>query len=167
MSRTVNSMFIPVSANSGTLYSHCITFTSLPRGIHSPFVGAWARKLLASSFPGSAGIQSSGFSSCSCNTNRSLSPILTICLYLKKATCNLLLTLSCLLLRTRYLNKSRWRFLIAAWERLKMVSMLPKTLKQKITTWSCCPSLIADKLDQLENGCQLRRIYNSCTSLRD
>lgn len=85
----------------------------------------------------------------------------------QKPHCNLLLTLSCLLLRTRYLNKSRWRFLIAAWERLKMVSMLPKTLKQKITTWSCCPSLIVDKLDQLENERQLRRIYNSCTSLRD
>lgn len=53
-------------------YSHCITFTSLPRGIQSPLVGACARNLLASSFPGSAGIQSSGFSSCSCNgTNNS------------------------------------------------------------------------------------------------
>lgn len=50
------------------LYSHCITFTSFPRGIHSPLVGAWARKLRASSFPGSAGIQSSGFTSFSCNT---------------------------------------------------------------------------------------------------
>ncbi|TNN85789.1 hypothetical protein EYF80_004036 [Liparis tanakae] len=53
----------------GAAYSHCITFTSFPRGIHRPLVGAFARKLRASSFPGSAGIQSSGLSSCSCNRN--------------------------------------------------------------------------------------------------
>ena len=46
-------------------HSHCITFTSFPRGIHSPLVGACARKSLASSFPGSAGMQSSGLSSSS------------------------------------------------------------------------------------------------------
>lgn len=55
-------------AKSGQHYSHCITFTSFPRGIHSPLVGACARKFLASSFPGSAGIQSSGLSSCSWNS---------------------------------------------------------------------------------------------------
>lgn len=56
-------------AAAGHTYSHCITFTSFPRGIQSPLVGACARNLLASSFPDSSGIQSSGFSSCSCSKN--------------------------------------------------------------------------------------------------
>jgi hypothetical protein len=47
-------------------HSHCITLTSLPRGIHSPLVGAWARNSLACSLPGTSGIQSSGFVSSSC-----------------------------------------------------------------------------------------------------
>lgn len=70
-----NSIFAGVTVSSshcsirGAVYSHCITFTSFPRGIHRPLVGAFARKLRASSFPGSAGIQSSGLSSCSCNSN--------------------------------------------------------------------------------------------------
>ena len=65
-----------IAADFEWLYSHCITFTSFPRGIHSPLVGAWARKLLAASFPGSAGMQSSGLSSCSCNNSCQLGTFL-------------------------------------------------------------------------------------------
>lgn len=65
-----------IAAEFEWLYSHCITFTSFPRGIHSPLVGACARKLLAASFPGSAGMQSSGLSSCSCNNSCQLGTFL-------------------------------------------------------------------------------------------
>lgn len=97
-----------------SVYSHCITFTSFPRGIHSPLVGAFARKVLASSFPGSAGIQSSGFSSCSCNsishchhvwTSKQAPHVLT----LRSEQCSHTLCLWQL-----YLYESWWRFFIAA-----------------------------------------------------
>lgn len=40
---------------------HCITLTSFPKGIQSPFVGACARNSRALSLPGTSGMQSSGF----------------------------------------------------------------------------------------------------------
>lgn len=44
---------------------HCITLTSFPKGIQSPFVGACARNSRALSLPGTSGMQSSGFVSSS------------------------------------------------------------------------------------------------------
>lgn len=40
---------------------HCMTLTSFPKGIQSPFVGACARNSRALSLPGTSGMQSSGF----------------------------------------------------------------------------------------------------------
>jgi len=51
---------------SGALSAlHCITLTSFPKGIQSPFVGACARNSRALSLPGTSGMQSSGFVSSS------------------------------------------------------------------------------------------------------
>lgn len=68
--RSISSVIFPVLLRGHSLspvlcpyalhLQHCMTLTSLPSGIHSPFFGAFFKNSLAAAFSGRSGMDSSG-----------------------------------------------------------------------------------------------------------